>query len=306
MSLRLEFAETVYQASKKNNKISVIVGDIIHFIFKKFRENSPKKYFNIGICEPSMISFGSGLAKAGLVPVIHTIAPFLIERCVEQIKLGFGYNNLSGNLVSVGGSYDYSKLGCTHHTYSDFSIMKNIPNSQVFYPSGLNEFKYLFEQAYDKKKINYFRLPAKMHSENFLAKQIKIGKAIKVTSGNSLTICCFGPFLSGLKSIVKSYKKKNINIELLYYPTIKPFDYNTLSKSIKKTKKIFVIEEHCTRSGASEYIQELLIKHKISKSYFLTLKNKFIEGYGEYEDLAKKTGFTKKNFIKKIDFLLKS
>ena len=34
-----------------------------------------------------MISFGSGLAKAGLVPVIHTIAPFLIERCVEQIKL---------------------------------------------------------------------------------------------------------------------------------------------------------------------------------------------------------------------------
>ena len=33
----------------------------------------------------------------------------------------------------------------------------------------------------------------------FLAKQIKIGKAIKVTSGNSLTICCFGPFLSGLK-----------------------------------------------------------------------------------------------------------
>ena len=93
----------------------------------------------------------------------------------------------------------------------------------------------LFEQAYDKKKINYFRLPAKMHSENFLAKQIKIGKAIKVTSGNSLTICCFGPFLSGLKSIVKSYKKK-ILTWLLCYPTIKPFDCNTLSKDKKKKK----------------------------------------------------------------------
>ena len=38
MSLRLEFAETVYQASKKNNKISVIVGDISHGIFKNLEK----------------------------------------------------------------------------------------------------------------------------------------------------------------------------------------------------------------------------------------------------------------------------
>ena len=143
-----------------------------------------------------------------------------------------------------------------------------------------------------------------MHTENFSSKQIRVGKAIKVTSGNKLTICCFGPFLTDLKEIVKKFKKKKINIELLYYPTIKPFDFETLKKSIKKTKKILVIEEHCTNGGASGYVQEVLIKNKIYNSFFLTLPNKFIDGYGEYEDLAKKVGFTKDNFIKKIKLLL--
>ena len=48
----------------------------------------------------------------------------------------------------------------------------------------------------------------------------------------------------------------------------------------------------------------MLIKNKIYNSFFLTLPNKFIDGYGEYEDLAKKVGFTKDNFIKKIKLLL--
>jgi len=306
MSIRLEFAETVYQVGKKDKKLAVIVGDISHGILKKFRENSPEKYFNIGICEPSMVSFSSGLSKAGLIPVVHTIAPFLIERCVEQIKIDFGYNNLNGNFVSVGSSFDYSKLGCTHHNYSDFSIIKNIPNTQIFYPSGLNEFNHLFRQVYKKKCINYFRLPSSMHSEVIKKEKIKVGKAIKLKDGNHLTICCFGPYLTELKHIVEKLRKEKIYIDLLYYPTIKPFDYKTLIKSLKKTKRIFVIEEHCMNNGATGYVQQAIIDSKIAaKTVFFNLPNRFLKGYGEYIDIKKSLGFTSDNFIKKIRMLLK-
>ena len=114
MSLRLEFAECMNKLGLKDKKLTVVVGDISHGILKNFRENSPNNYFNIGICEPSMVSFGAGLSKAGLIPVMHTIAPFLIERCVEQIKIDFSYNNLRGNFVSVGSSFDYSKETGSH------------------------------------------------------------------------------------------------------------------------------------------------------------------------------------------------
>ena len=242
MSLRLEFAETMSKIVLKDKKLTVVVGDISHGILKNFRKISPKNYFNIGICEPSMISFGAGLSKAGLTPVMHTIAPFLIERCAEQIKIDFSYNNLNGNFISVGSSFDYSKLGCTHHSYSDFAIIKNIPNTQIFYPSGKNEFYKLFLESYNKNKINYFRLPSEMHSEIIDEKKIEVGKAIKISNGNRLTICCFGPHLTELKKIVSMFKKKMIDIELLYYPTIKPFDAKSLIKSLKKRKNYLLLK----------------------------------------------------------------
>ena len=307
MSLRVEFAETLYKIGLNDKKLAVVVGDISHGILKNFRKNSPKNYFNIGICEPSMVSFGAGLSKAGLIPVLHTIAPFLIERCAEQIKIDFSYNNLKGNFVSVGSSFDYSKLGCTHHSYSDFSIIKNIPNTQIFYPSGLNEFYLLFKKAYKKNCINYFRLPSNMHKEIIKKKDIKIGKAIKISNGDKLTICCFGPHLTEIKESVDFFNKQKLKIDLLYYPTIKPFDANALVKSLKKTKKLFAIEEHCTNGGGVGYIQEAIVKNKLSiKSSFLTLANNFIKDYGEHEDLKKSMGFSKKNFIKEIKKLLKN
>lgn len=307
MSLRLEFAETVHKIGLKDRKLAVVVGDISHGILANFRKTLPKNYFNIGICEPSMVSFGAGLSKAGLIPVLHTIAPFLIERCVEQIKIDFSYNNLRGNFVSVGSSFDYSKLGCTHHSYADFSIIKNIPNTQIFYPSGINEFYLLFKQAYKKNFINYFRIPSKMHSEIIKIKDIKIGKAIKISNGDKLTICCFGPHLTELKEIIEIFNKKKLKIELLYYPTIKPFDANSLVKSLKKTKKLFVIEEHCTNGGGTGYTQEVIVKNKLSiKSYFLTLPNNFIKDYGDHDELKKSMGFSKKNFIKIIKKLIKN
>ena len=122
-----------------------------------FAKRYPKRYFNIGICEPAMVNVAAGLSKMGLIPIVHTITPFLIERSFEQIKLDFGYQKLPVNLVSVGGSFDYSKLGCSHHSYSDLAIINQFENSQFFYPGSAVEFDVLFNQTYRKNKINYFR-----------------------------------------------------------------------------------------------------------------------------------------------------
>ena len=72
--------------------------------------------------EQSMIGFAAGLSKAGFIPIIHTIAPFLVLRALDQIKIDFVYNKLKCNIVSVGASNDYTKLGTTHHCFEDINI----------------------------------------------------------------------------------------------------------------------------------------------------------------------------------------
>ena len=51
----------------------------------------------------------------------------MVDRAFEQLKLDFGYQKLNGNFISVGGSYDYAALGCSHHCPEDINLMKNIP-----------------------------------------------------------------------------------------------------------------------------------------------------------------------------------
>ena len=96
--------------------------------------------------EQSTVSFAAGLAKLKFIPIIHSISPFLVERALEQLKIDFGYQKLGGNLVTIGSSYDYAKMGSTHHCPTDINLIGNIPDSEIIIPGTAKEFKSLFLQ----------------------------------------------------------------------------------------------------------------------------------------------------------------
>ena len=56
----------------------------------------------------------------------------MVERCFEQIKLDLCYQKMNVNIISCGGSLEYSELGCTHHCPEDIAILKKLPNIEIF------------------------------------------------------------------------------------------------------------------------------------------------------------------------------
>jgi len=122
--MRGEFAKLCLETVKNDSKSVVMVGDISHFLLRETEQVAPDRFYNIGICEQSMVGMASGMAIEGMRPIIHTIAPFLVERAYEQIKNDIGYQNTEVTIVTVGGTYDYSDLGCTHHCYGDIAMMR--------------------------------------------------------------------------------------------------------------------------------------------------------------------------------------
>ena len=69
-----------------------------------------------------MVSVGGGLALAGLRPIVHTYAPFLVERAFEQVKLDLGHQGARAVLVSIGASYDAARGGRTHQAPEDVAL----------------------------------------------------------------------------------------------------------------------------------------------------------------------------------------
>ena len=78
--MRRRFGKLINQLAKKDKKIVLLVGDIGYGIFDDFRKEHPKRFFNLGICEQSLIGVASGMSLEGLRPWVYTITPFLIER----------------------------------------------------------------------------------------------------------------------------------------------------------------------------------------------------------------------------------
>lgn len=155
--MRKQFPKTVMEIMDEDDRVVVLLGDIGVFAFKDVMEKYPTRCYNIGILEQTMVGMAAGLAMAGLIPIIHTIEPFLVERAFEQIKDDFGYQELIGTLVGVDVSETSPNLGYTHQTPYAMTLMSLIKNMNIFFPDTPEEFDTHLKENYNKS-LNYFRI----------------------------------------------------------------------------------------------------------------------------------------------------
>jgi transketolase len=289
--LREEFADTMLEIGPNDPRLVVMVGDISHGILQPYAKACPDRYYNIGICEPTIVNMAAGLNKTGLTPVVHTIAPFITERAYEQIKLDFGYQNLSVNIVSVGGAFDYSQLGCSHHCYTDVSLISHLKRGVVILPGSPIEFNKLFKETYANGLINYFRLPDNPHGVEFKNEDIQFGKGIRVREGSDVTIAVIGSQLRNALLAADQLAGRGVFVEVLYFHTIKPFDSEMLRASVAKTHRLLTVEELSAHDGIFNLcLRACLGLNDIAMAQIAI--DDFVHGYGSYEELCSRVGMS--------------
>ena len=279
--MRKIFPEVVYKIMQKNRNVFCLLGDIGVFSFRNVFSKFKDRILNMSTMEQSMIGFGAGLSKAGYIPIIHSITPFLVLRALEQIKIDLVYNKLTCNIVTTGASNDYSKLGTTHHCFEDISVLSNYNNINLFIPSNAAEFEFLLKQNYNNNAVNYYRI-----SENTQKKLIKKNSFIRSNKNNKLVI------IVGNAISVDSIKDKNTDI---YY-------INSITKKlnlnfIKNYKKIVIIEPYFGNILERKLRQK---KHLTNKILTISYDETIIYKYGSKEEQDKFLNFDEKKILKKI------
>ena len=302
--IRQQFSDTMLEVGQNDPNLVVLLGDISHFILQPFAKACPGRYYNVGICEPTIVSMAAGLAKVGFYPVVHTIAPFIVERSFEQIKLDFCYQQLGGNLVTVGSAFDYSNLGCTHHCYGDFALLKTLPGTQIVYPASPVEFDTLFRQTYRNNFLTVFRIPAHQHGQDFSPDRIQFGKGIKVIAGSNLTIVATGPQLRNALAARDALGDMGWDSEILYIHTIRPLDTDLIRASVSKTRCVLVVEEHMRSGGLGDDVLRAIRDIPNVQYSSLSIPDIFITKYGLHEDHCERLGLTRDGILNqvKVDF----
>ncbi len=288
--VRKQFAETMLTLGREDPRLVVIVGDISHGMLKPFAQACPGRYYNIGILEPTMISIAAGMSSLGLHVVAHTIAPFIVERSFEQLKLDFAYHGLPGNIVTVGSAFDYSNLGCTHHCYGDFALLKTLPGIEITYPSSAVEFDSLFRQAYTNGHLTVYRISGHTHGVGFGEADIVLGKGIQVYDGKDVTLVATGPQLRTAIEVRERISLCGASAEVLYVHTIRPLDMDLIRSSVRKTGRVVVIEEHMRSGGLGDEVLRAISDLSPFKFLSASIPDAFVHEYGTYEELCDSVG----------------
>lgn len=130
--MRRKFGEIIVRLAEKDERIILLIGDVYQEM-DEFVKRFPDRFYNIGICEQSMISIAAGMAIEGLRPVVYTLTPFLIERPFEQVKVDIDEQNLPVLLV---GYDDYCTHGNTHRALNPKGLVKLFKNIDGYFPQN--------------------------------------------------------------------------------------------------------------------------------------------------------------------------
>ena len=273
--MRNQFKDTLLKLAEDEPRFALLFGDISVFLFREFQAKYPNRFYNLGICEATLISVAAGLSSQGFIPIVHSIAPFVTERAMEQIKLDLVYNELPAKIVSCGATFDYAWDGTTHHAWTDTGWMRMLPNFEICQPGSKKETDQLLCHYLFSSSSSYIRLSDNPHGEDI--NDITPGKGIILQDqAADLTVVTAGPILKNVKAALDG-----ISANLIYYNVLKPFDSEPLQKF--KNTKIKVVHD---AFGLFEAVCENL-DAPVKK---LGLPDRFCCSYGTIDDVRKLAG----------------
>lgn len=257
--MRDTFVKTLLEIAKKDPNVLLVTGDLGFGVLKPFWDELPDQIINVGIAEQNMTGFATGLALEGKIVYTYSIGNFPTLRTLEQIRNDAAYHNANVKIVCVGGGFVYGSLGMSHHATEDISIMRSIPNVNVFAPSDIVETVEITKAIYKLPGTCYLRLGR--GGEGIIQNEIidyTLGTPLGINEGNEIVIFSTGAIAEEVMIALKKLKKVDLDIGYYTFPTIKPLNEIATINIIKKYNWIVTVEENVLNGGFGSLISEII------------------------------------------------
>jgi transketolase len=242
--MRTAFASAASSLLDDDPLAAVVLAEISADLFAKAAARHPDRVLNVGIREQLMVSVGGGLALAGLRPIVHTYAPFLVERAFEQVKLDLAHQGAHAVLASIGASYDAARAGRTHQAPEDVALIDTVPGFSVLAPGHAGEVAGLLRGAMGvlDRGSAYLRLSAESNRE---ARPLWPGLQV-VRSGRHAVVVAVGPMLDPVLDGLA-----DLDVTVAYATTVRPFDGEGLRSLAAASGTVVLVEPYLAGTSAA-------------------------------------------------------
>lgn len=282
--MRNIFVNEMQRIMREDDRVVFLTAECGFNVVEGLADEFPKRFYNLGIAEQSLVGTAAGVALRGLKPVAYTMAMFLTMRAYEQIRIDVAYQNLPVILAGVIPGLGYGNSGSTHHSIEDAAIMRVLPNMTVIYPGNEVDVRVVAHQALEMDRPCYIglgRAPAGM-TIPYTAEQFQIGKAIQMTNGSDAAVFAYGAMLPVALEAAKLLGKDGIGLRVYNMHTIKPLDIHEVEEAAEECGIVLTLEEENVIGGLGGAVAEYLAEHDMVKCRFkrLGIPDTYGEGTG--------------------------
>jgi len=256
-----------------------------------FAKAHPDRFINCGVAEANMICIAAGLAVEGKIPFCATFTPFATRRVYDQVTISVAYANTNVKIVGTAPGITAGPNGGTHMCFQDLAIMRAMPNMVVLSPCDCYELRECLLWMAKHEGPVYMQL-IRMKQPQVFDDSYKFDphKAARICEGSDVTLVSTGYMTSFALRAANELRAEGVEVELLHYPCIKPFDAETLIASAAKTGRVVTVENQSIIGGLGGAVCETLCESRPTPVKRLGVPDRFGEVATEAY-LFKKHGF---------------
>lgn len=298
LSIRQAFSDTLIKLAHSNPNLYVVSADLKSSLkLSKFAAQFPRRFIECGVAENNAAGVAAGLAHTGKTVFLATYSCFSPAINWATIKQSISYNHSNVKIIGSHSGLLTGVLGATHQMLEDIALMRSLPNMQVFSPADAFDVQKIITTIAASPLPAYVRL-VRATTPTFTDPRTKftIGVATILKKGKDLTIIGHGPILHQALTL-----DSPVSVEVINCPSIKPLDTDTIIRSVKKTGRLIVIEDHQKNGGLGEAIASLILSSQVpTKFIHLGVDNRFGQSGSDLNQLYDHYGIGTKNLLDAI------
>ncbi len=257
-SFSATFGRALEQLAKEDSRICAITAAMQDGTgLDSFAAAFPDRFFDVGIAEEHAVTFASGLAKGGALPVFAVYSTFL-QRCYDQLLNDTAISN-HHIVLAVDRAGVVPGDGETHQGIFDVSFLYTIPNVTIFSPATFDELVLNLRQAlYEVEGIAVVRYP-KGDQWAGLEQYHPDTKPYRLLRGhaNRLLVVTYGRLFATVLTAAQKAIAEGKDVSVLKLNRIKPIGDDVL-ELIREYHRVLFVEEGS--GGVAEYVGDRLLQ----------------------------------------------
>ena len=262
-----------------------------------FAEQYPKRCFDVGIAEEHAVTFASGLAVGGALPVFTVYSTFL-QRAYDQLLNDTAIMN-NHIVLAIDRAGLVPDDGETHQGLYDVPFLSTIPNTTIFAPSTYAELEQTLHTAlYDTTGIAAVRYPKGAESQA-LATYQPDGQPFTLFRDPlaSTLVITYGRLFGNAMQVVKRLRTKH-PVSVLKLTQIHPIPEEALAVAAAYPRVIF-FEEGARTGGIAQQFGAALLQRRYDGVYDPVAVDTIVP-HCSVEDGLKLTGLDVDSMVRRV------